>query len=148
MTVDPHQIHNLVGTTNDASLVSPDEMLPLLHKLSKLVAALGDCKGPECYELGGEHLGSRSDDDAQDNGRTRVHRTLESMQSTIRNRIPCHDPVNMTSDPRSIVNLRRKSFAYDLPIPEPFEFGFPFSDGDNVDEGLLAIWNEFEHYFH
>lgn len=158
MTVDPHQVNNMMSAADDASLVEPGGILPLLHELSKLLAVLGDCKGPECYELpvGGDHDHDSAmeeeeddDDDAHDVSATKQDPTLESMQSAIRSRIPCHNPVNTTSsDSRYAVNLRRKPFAYDLPIPEPFEFGFPFSDGDDIGEQLSEIWNEYEHYFY
>eukprot|EP00536_Pseudo-nitzschia_multiseries_P007211 jgi/Psemu1/256050/estExt_Genewise1Plus.C_1660073 len=158
MTVDPHQVNNMMSAADDASLVEPGGILPLLHELSKLLAVLGDCKGPECYELpvGGDHdhdsaMEEEDDDDdaAHDVSATKRDPTLESMQSAIRSRIPCHNPVNTTSsDSRYAVNLRRKPFAYDLPIPEPFEFGFPFSDGDDIGEQLSEIWNEYEHYFY
>ena len=41
MTVDPHQVDNIVGRTD----------LRLLHRMSRLLARLGDCKGLECYDL-------------------------------------------------------------------------------------------------
>mmetsp|Transcript_10199 Transcript_10199/g.21875 ORF Transcript_10199/g.21875 Transcript_10199/m.21875 type:complete len:673 (-) Transcript_10199:873-2891(-) len=157
MTVDPHQIHNLAVATDYTStkpenkfkaVADPNGILTLLDRLSRLVTVLGDCKGSECYELGGEHLNSLIDDNVNANSSTKRALTMESMQSSIRNRIPCHNPFNMTTNLGNNINLRRKSFAYDMPVPEPFVHGFPFSDGDNVDEGLLQIWNKYEHYFH
>lgn len=157
MAADPHQIHNLAVATDDTgtkpenksmAAVDTNEILPLLDRLSRLVTVLGDCKGSECYELGGEHLYSLTDDKVNDKSSTKRILTMESMQSSIRSRIPCHNPINMTTGSGNNINLRRKSFAYDMPVPEPFVHGFPFSDGDNVDEELLQIWNEYEHYFH
>ena len=154
MTVDPHQVHNLAvpAVTVTAGIESvttfdPDKNLPLLNKLSRLLATLGDCEGSECYEIGGEHLESLIDDNDEISSKRRTL-TLEFMQESIRNRIPCHNPPNMTTGPGININQRRKQFAYDLPVPEPFTYGFPFSDGDNVGEDLLQIWTEYEHYFH
>lgn len=156
MTVDPHQVENLLvrsfaATPSNQSATSsdPGKLLPLLHRLSLLVARLGDCKGSGCYEFEGNHLESASIDSSHHDGKE-VNGTdfLEFIQSSIRNRIPCHNPPNMTTAPGINTNQRRKPFAYDLHIPEPFTFGFPFSDGDNVGEDLLRIWAAYEHYFH
>ncbi|VEU33512.1 unnamed protein product [Pseudo-nitzschia multistriata] len=142
MTVDPHQIHNL-ATSND-----PDDIIPLLDKLNRVVATLGNCKGTECYELRGQHIHALLEDNFNDTSGLKRILKKGAMQSSIRKRIPCHDPIKATGDKRNDMNLGRKSFAYDLYVPEPFVYGFPFSDGDNLSEELLQIWNEHEHYFH
>mmetsp|Transcript_5982 Transcript_5982/g.12525 ORF Transcript_5982/g.12525 Transcript_5982/m.12525 type:complete len:634 (+) Transcript_5982:81-1982(+) len=138
MTVDPHQVHNLVTHGIE---------LPLLLKLSRLLATLGDCAGAECYEIGGEHRIWLVDDYDEISRKSRTL-TLESIQDTIRNRISCHNPPNMAMGPGININQRRKAFAYGLFVPAPFTHGFPFSDGDNVGDDLLKIWDEYEHYFH
>jgi len=158
MTLDPHQIHNLIiapvattiahgdeSMTTTSSEPNNGELLPLVQQLHKLLVRLGKCEGSECYELEGELFESGMDVD--------VTRSLsfESMQLLIRNRIPCHNPPNMPADALSTtinINMRRQPFAYDRPIPEPFTHGFPFSDGDDVEEELLRIWEAYEHNFY
>ena len=138
MTVDPHQIYNLVSPagaiTHENTSEMNNDILPLVHRLSKLLAKLGDCIGSECYDLTNEELEFRFDEGYS----SEVKRALsfESLQSSIKNRIPCHDPVNIQTP---IVGGR--------PIPEPFTFGFPFSDEEQVGEDLLEIWETVEHYF-
>ena len=140
MTVDPHQIHNLISpafghvNANSSLGINNEEILPLIHRLSKLLAKLGDCVGSECYGL----------EDPVELSLNQSHTTetkralwFESMQSSIRNRIPCHNPVNV---PLPLANGR--------PIPEPFTYGFPFSDEENVEEDLLRLWEAYEHFFY
>eukprot|EP00593_Proboscia_inermis_P004077 CAMPEP_0171301292 /NCGR_PEP_ID=MMETSP0816-20121228/10449_1 /TAXON_ID=420281 /ORGANISM="Proboscia inermis, Strain CCAP1064/1" /LENGTH=154 /DNA_ID=CAMNT_0011778737 /DNA_START=157 /DNA_END=621 /DNA_ORIENTATION=- len=154
MTVDPHQVNNLafsdavVPTGNEsATALDLNKRLPLLHKLSGLLRTLGDCKGSACYELGDKHLRSSMNvNDISSSSRRTL--TLESMGALIRKRMPCHNPPGMTADPGINTNLRRKPFAYDLPVPEPFTHGFPFSDGDDIGEDLSQLWSEYEHYFY
>ncbi len=140
MTVDPHQVYNLLSpavadnhrnTSETAS--NRGGILPLVHRLSKLVARLGDCVGSECYDLKSFEL------TLDQTSTTDVKRalSLESMQSSIKNRLPCHNPVNV-----------RMPLANGRPIPEPFTHGFPFSDEEQVEEDLLRIWAEYEHYFY
>lgn len=150
MTVDPHQTRNLVGPAflETISASDHDDIFPLLHKLNKVLSKLGDCAGSECYQLEDDHFKQSLIDEhtsITSNSRRTLLSTIEHMKSSIRNRIPCHNPPNMTA---SNINQRRKFFAYDLPVPYPFQFGFSFSDGDDVDEDLLKIWNDYEHYFH
>ena len=45
-------------------------------------------------------------------------------------------------------SLGRKQFAVGLHVPEPFTFGFPYSDGDAVSDDLMEIWRAYEHYFY
>lgn len=155
MTLDPHQIRNLIIAPvativqgNESMMVASepnnDEILPLVQQLNRLLARLGNCEGSECYELEGELF---------ENLKVDVKRSLsfESMKSSIRNRIPCHNPPNMPTDSLSNthdINMRRRPFAYDRPIPEPFTHGFPFSDGDDVGEDLLRTWEAYEHNFY
>ena len=142
MTVDPHQIYNLASSADamahgnkSKTSSNRDDILHLLQSLSKLLAKLGDCIGSECYDLSSEQFELTFDQIFS----TDVKRTLslESMQSSIKNRIPCHNPTNI-----------RKPFANGRPIPEPFTYGFPFSDEEDVGEHLLQIWEAFEHYFY
>lgn len=141
MTVDPHQIYNLVSPIGSEmhgniseTISNHNDILPLVHRLSKLLAKLGDCVGSECYDLANEDFELSLDQGYS----STVKRALsfESMQSFIKNRIPCHDPVNIQTP---IVDGR--------PIPAPFTFGFPFSDEEQVGEDLLQIWETVEHYF-
>mmetsp|Transcript_5435 Transcript_5435/g.11837 ORF Transcript_5435/g.11837 Transcript_5435/m.11837 type:complete len:618 (-) Transcript_5435:645-2498(-) len=129
MTVDRHQVDNIVGRTN----------LILLYRMSRLLARLGDCKGFGCYDL---DMFSASKE-AVAPGRELM--TLDAMKASIRNRIPCHNPPNMTSGDTS---LGRKQFAVGLHVPEPFAFGFPYSDGDAVSDELMEVWRKYEHYFY
>lgn len=153
MTVDPHQIRNLaLGSGLDAVSAmdnsdTGNDILPLLHELNKVVSKLGDCKGSECYELGDDRNTKDSWKDTHDNPEISMARklSLEYLQSSIRSRIPCHNPPNITA---TNTNQRRRPFAYDLPVPKPFVHGFPFSDGDNVPDDLLQTWNDYEHYFY
>ena len=153
MTVDPHQVHNLVTPTLDvwrgnesATVPDSDEILPLLLKLSRLLARLGNCVGSECYDLDGKISEWR----VEQNYTADANRALsvESMQSSIRNRIPCHNPPNWTTDPWNDSSIQRNTFVHNWPVPEPFTYGFPFSDGDAVGEDLLQTWAAYEHYFH
>jgi hypothetical protein len=133
MTNDPHQVHNLVVPFTAEKNID----LQLLHRLSQLLARLGDCTGAECHEL-------RLDYSSLDTVISRKL-SLTPLQESIRNRIPCFNPSNWTNVDTT---LRRKPFAVDLPVPDPFAFGFPFSDGDIVPDDLLKIWEEYEHYFY
>ena len=142
MTVDPYQINNLVSPAdtimhgNRTRITSErDDILPLLHRLSKLLAKLGDCMGSECYDLTNEHFEWSFDQTYSTDSKRAL--SFESMQSSIKNRIPCHNPTNI-----------RKVFANGRPIPEPFTYGFPFSDEEEVGEDLLQIWEAIEHYFY
>jgi hypothetical protein len=153
MTVDPHQVQNLVAHVapitqgNEYTTASDsDEILQLLHKLSRLLARLGNCTGSECYELENEHFESGMDHIYTVDIKRAL--SLQSMQSSIRNRIPCHNPPNMATDPMNTINQRRKPFAYDLHVPEPFTNGFPFQDGDNIGADMLQTWADYQHYFH
>ena len=149
MTADPHQARNLVDPAFLETITSfdHDNIFPLLHKLNKVLSKLGDCVGSECYQLEDDHFEQSLIDEqiSTSNSRRTLLSTIEHMKSSIRNRIPCHNPPNMTA---SNINQRRKFFAYDLPVPYPFQNGFPFSDGTDVDEDLLKTWNDYEHYFH
>ncbi len=141
MTVDPHQIHNLVSPVgafthgNTSETISENgDILPLLHRLSKLLAKLGDCIGSECFDLANDEFELTLDQGHSSEVKRAL--SLESMQSSIKNRIPCHNPVNI-----------RKPIVGGRPIPEPFTYGFPFSDEEQVGEDLLQIWETVEHYF-
>jgi len=148
MTADPHQVYNLVApavTSEDKNGTRTNsELLPLIHKLSKLLARLGDCVGSDCYEL--EDQSFESGIDQNNNIDVKRALSLESMKSAIRNRIPCHNPSGFPG-PASEINWQRKPFAHDRPVPEPFTHGFPFSDADDVPDDLLEIWEEYKHYF-
>ena len=142
MTVDPHQVHNILSPAvanlhGNASFAASnvDDILPLVHRLSKLLAKLGDCIGPECYDLNDKPFKLSLDKTYGTDVKRAL--SLESMQSSIRNRLACHNPVNVRMP---LVNGR--------PIPEPFTHGFPFSDEEQVGEDLLAIWETYEHYFY
>ena len=134
LTNDPFQVANLVFTK--------DVGLELLGQLSHLLAEMADCKGPECYEF------QLSQPEEVLLGTTMEHLrrlSLETIQQAIRNRLPCFNPVNWTKiDP----GLRRKPFAVNLSVPEPFTFGFPFSDADIVPDDLMALWEKYKHYFY
>lgn len=156
MTVDPHQIYNLLAPVvasahgNESTTVADsDDILALIHKLSRLLARLGDCIGSECYDLEDEHF----EFSMEQNINVDVKRalSLESMRSSIRDRIRCHNPSNMTTNPENNNNrnnMHHLLFVNDWPIPEPFTHGFPFSDGDDVGEELLETWAAYEHYFY
>ena len=159
MTVDPHQIHNLLALTpaNTRNSTLENQLLPLVKRLSKLVARLGDCKGSECYDLK-EDLFIHGHDTSSVHGASLIsenisspqadaRRSLESLQSVIQRRLPCHDPP-ISYNSSSNENHRRRPFAYHKFVPEPFSYGFPFSDGDLVDEELLVIWETYYGYFY
>jgi hypothetical protein len=144
MTVDPHQVHNLLATpTPDPSL------LPLVHFLSQVLQQLGDCEGADCIVNDDyERFHSAAATTIDPNYDVYASRALfESMPTSIRSRIPCHNPPGFPNASSSS-NLRRRPFAYDLPVPEPFQHGFPFSDGEIVEEDLLEVWEAYEHYFY
>ena len=192
MTNDPDQVHNLVfAATRTATKTSdgddnngddnsnnPRSILPLLYKLSNLLATLGSCKGSQCYDLDDHH---DDDDDYETNIDNTTfaadiagdllpkvmpihHSSFESIQDRIRERIPCYNPpsfhdtaaaaaaaaaaVDNNNRLHSDQNIGRKLYAYNRYVPEPFTDGFPFSDGDDVGEDLLKIWSEYEHYLH
>jgi hypothetical protein len=190
MMNDPDQVHNLVfAATRTATKTSdgddnngddnsnnPRSILPVLYKLSNLLATLGSCKGSQCYDLDDHH---DDDDDYEKNIDNTTfaavtadymlprvmpihHFSFESIQDWIRERIPCHNPpsfhdtaaaaaaaVENNNRLNSDQNIGRKPpFAYNRYVPEPFTDGFPFSDGDDVGEDLLKIWSEYEHYFY
>ena len=129
MTVDPHQARNIVESTD----------LGLVNNLSHLLAGLGERKGSSCYRLdpdsfGEEHVSA---------GRKLTNR--EDIKDAIRDRLPCHNPPNMIAIDLA---LGRKFFAANLPEPELFHFGFPYSDGDEVPQDMLDLWEEHEHSFY
>ena len=153
MTVDPHQINNLIAPIvhgNESTTVANSDILPLIHKLSKLLARLGDCIGSKCYDLEEEHFEFSMDQNSNVDVKRAL--SLESIRSSIRDRIRCHNPTNTTTtvsennDDRN--DMQHLLFVNDWPIPEPFTHGFPFSDGDDVGEELLETWAAYEHYFY
>ena len=129
MTVDPHQVSNIMAKAD----------LNTLNRLSHLVADLGKCRGRGCYDLERIHL----EEDYSLFGRRL--RSREEIRRAIRGRLPCHNPPNMSADDMVV---GRKPFAVGLPVPEPFQFGFPFSDGDEVPADIMDLWRRYEHYFH
>lgn len=143
-TVDPHQVHNLIAPvasitdgSESTATSNPEAYLPLVRKLSRLVSMVGNCRGSECYEFEAEMFEFSADDDAL---------SLESIKSLIRNRLPCRNPEDFDNIEDNF-NQRRRLWAYDLPVPEPFTYGFHFSDADEVGEDLLETWAYFSHYF-
>ena len=129
MTIDPHQVTNIVESTD----------LTVVNSLSHLVAHLGKCSGHSCYVLEEYFVGGEQ---------SIISRRLgshEEIQRSIRDLLPCHNPPNMSAYD---VATGRKLFAIDLPVPEPFQFGFPFSDEDEVPTEVINVWRQYEHYFH
>jgi hypothetical protein len=148
VTNDPHQTKNLAVSTTFVSNDDGRDLLCLFRRLNRILSKLGVCNGGECHE----HLDHPLDDPAYEIFRaTNVSRNygrrhlMDDLQTSIRNRIPCYNPSNMTKTDR---NFGRKPFAYDLYVSEPFEFGFPFSDEEQVPESLLVTWEDYRHYFH
>mmetsp|Transcript_12306 Transcript_12306/g.22064 ORF Transcript_12306/g.22064 Transcript_12306/m.22064 type:complete len:631 (-) Transcript_12306:36-1928(-) len=140
MTSDPYQTRNLaVSSVVD----SDDNLLRLLHRLSRLLGNLGNCRGSECHEMNQSF--ELPMDEYFVSSEHRMLHSLDELQASIRNKFPCFNPPNMT---KVDINLGRKSFAVDLHVPEPFAFGFPFSDEEYVPESLLQVWEEYRHYFH
>ena len=128
MTDDPHQMNNIVASFD----------LWKVSRLSHIVAHLGSCRGRSCHDLEADHFSEEYSID-------RRLKTREEMKKTIRDRLPCHYPTNMSEFDFAV---GRKRFAVDLSVPEPFQFGFPFSDGDEVSPAMMALWKQYEHYFH
>lgn len=129
MTIDPHQVTNIVESTD----------LTIVNSLSHLVAHLGKCSGHSCYVLEEYFVGGEQ---------SLISRRLtsrEEIQKSVRDRLPCHNPPNMSA---CDLATGRKLFAIDLPVPEPFQFGFPFSDGEEVPTELMNVWRQHEHYFY
>jgi len=169
-TSDPHQAHNLLAvTTTDKSIPPTREpelkkLLPLLSNLNKLVVRLANCKGSRCYDLKygyGKRYG-RAAGPTRDNNQTsrdlqptrhivRSLRYLELLGLTIQQEFPCHNPPEVSSSVQQQGNStkhRRRPFAYNLIVPELFRDGFPFSDGEIVNETLLQTWESYQHYFY
>ena len=129
MTVDPHQVSNIVESTD----------LELINNLSRLLAGLGDCEGSSCYEFAPDRL------EGDYKSVYRQLRSREDIKVAIRERLPCHNPPNMSAYD---VSVGRKLFAANLPVPEPFHFGFPYSDDEEVPRDMLELWKEYEDYFY
>jgi len=143
MTTDPHQVHNLIHDSDYSH-----SHIRMVNRMSQILSQFGDCEGSDCYIIKAENFqdhGSNSTISIMADAEMGIPSFLsfEQLQSSIRRRIPCHNPPNTTSP-----NYRRRPFAYDKPVPEPFQDGFPFSDGDVVDEDLLRVWQQYHHYFY
>ena len=116
--VDPHQIYNLINTTDPK----------LLSQLSTLVSKLGDCVAEDCYNIDFKSIAL----EAQDMSVSRKS-----------DRLKCFNPPDLPGVP-----LRRRPWAYDLPVPEPFVNGFPFADSDQVPEEVMEVWEQYKTYFY
>ena len=117
-TVDPYQLFNLIY------FVDPT----VLSQLSTLVSKLGDCVAEECYNIDFKSIAL----EAQDMSVSR-----ES------DRLKCFNPPDLPGVP-----LRRRPWAYNLPVPEPFVSGFPFADSDQVPEEVMKVWEQYKTYFY
>ena len=58
-------------------------------------------------------------------------------------RLKCFNPPDLPGQP-----LRRRPWAYDLHVPEPFVDGFPFADSDQVPEEVMEVWEHYKDYFY
>lgn len=159
LTEDPHQVYNLAShsrTTKASKTTITKEAVDsrLLYRLSRLLAWMGDCQGVGCHSLGNEAWSSFKEDgiDGVEGSMGEWETSmLTPLRKTMRNRIQCFNPPNWTAmkDSPAIMELGRKPYSVGLPVPEPFVFGFPFSDGDVVPDELIALWEEtYQYYFH
>ena len=118
VTQDPHQIHNLINTTD------PD----LLSKLSIVLQVLGLCAGWECYDTGLiPNAGLVS------SARVPNSQTLRCFNPP---NLPGQPPVGSLDD--SIWELVEEDKEHCHTV---IRNGFPYADSDRVPEKFLNLWN-------